>query len=514
MPCVLFATQRKYLGTFVKSPFKRWTKVSSICCEHERLRYHTDAMVAYDKFLETTQNPEESISAKIETKRQETVRRNRKIIESIAKTVHFCGRQGIALRGHRDDSTAEEDSTKGNFLALLKFRIDAGDEALRSHLVKCAGNARYSSKTIQNELINVIGNYIRESLLREIKEAKYFSILCDEVTDSANLEQLSLVVRFVDKECDIREEFLDFESAERITGAVISNLILAKLQQWGLDLLNCRGQGYDGASNMSSQARGVQGLIASRNPKAVYVHCNSHVLNLVIVKACSLPSVRNMSGTVTEIANFFNYSPKRQKCLQKVISIDQPDSQKTKIRDLCRTRWVERHIAYETFILLFPVVVKTLEVILHEEEHQQYGTETPWNWDRDTLSKASSYYHAICSFQFIVSLVVTMKTLAIIKPISVKLQKKSNDIIQAYKMISRTEEELRDARDNAEQVFKEWYAYALQIGEETGVEPAVPRTVARQRHRENLPYDTTEEYFRRTVFIPFIDHIIQEMSSR
>ena len=117
------------------------------------------------------------------------------------------------------------------------------------------------------------------------------------------------------------------------------------------------------------------------------------------------------------------------------------------------------------------MVVKTLEVILHEEEHQQYGTETPWNWDRDTLSKESSYYYAICSFQFIVSLVVFMKTLAIIKLVSVKLQK-SNDIIQAYKMISRTEE-LQDARENAEQVFKEWYAYALQIGEETGVEPAV-----------------------------------------
>ena len=197
-------------------------------------------------------------------------------------------------------------------MALLKFRVDAGDEVVKSHLVKCAGNARYSGKTIENELINVIGNYIRESLLREIKEAKYFSILCDEVTDSANLEQLSLVVRFVDKECDIREEFLDFESAERITGAVISNLILAKLQQWGLDLLNCRGQGYDGASNMSSQARGVQGLIARRNPKAVYVHCNSHVLNLVLVKACTLPSVRNMSGTVPEIPNFFNYSPEAE----------------------------------------------------------------------------------------------------------------------------------------------------------------------------------------------------------
>ena len=146
----------------------------------------------------------------------------------------------------------------------------------------------------------------------------------------------------------IREEFLDFRCTDRITGQVISSLILEKLEQWGLDISNCRGQGYDGASNMSAQAWGVQSLIAQKNPKTLYVHCNSHVLNLVIVKACSLPSVRNMAGTITEISQFFNYSPKRQRCLEKVISVDQLDSQRTKICDLCRTRWVKRREAYET----------------------------------------------------------------------------------------------------------------------------------------------------------------------
>ncbi|CAH3192878.1 unnamed protein product [Porites evermanni] len=52
--------------------------------------------------------------------------------------------------------------------------------------------------------------------------------------------------------------------------------------------------------------------------------------------------------------------------MEKVISVDQPDSQRTKIRDLCRTRWVERHEAYETFTLLLPSIVKTFEVILDE----------------------------------------------------------------------------------------------------------------------------------------------------
>ena len=65
----------------------------------------------------------------------------------------------------------------------------------------------------------------------------------------------------------IREEFLDFQSTERITGEVITQLILGKLEQWGLDISHYRGQDYDSASNMSSQARGIQGLISRKTSK-------------------------------------------------------------------------------------------------------------------------------------------------------------------------------------------------------------------------------------------------------
>lgn len=208
----------------------------------------------------------------------------------------------------------------------MEFHIDTGDEPLKNHCETCHANARYSSKTIQNQVISLIGEYIRESIVQEIKEAKFFSVLCDEVTDNANLEQLAFVLRFVDKDCQSREQFLDSQCTDWRTREVISSLILGKLEQWGLKIDDCRGQGYDGASNMSSQVRGLQGLISQKNPKALSVHCNSHVLNLVIVKACSLTKIGNMAGTITEIANFFNYSPNRQRCLETVISMDQPDS--------------------------------------------------------------------------------------------------------------------------------------------------------------------------------------------
>ena len=139
-------------------------------------------MVAYDNFLSTSRNPQKNIQVQIESERGRTIKRNREIVKSVAKCVHFCGKQCIALRGHRDDSTADQNGNRGNFLALLELRVDSGDEVLKNHLATCRANARYSSKTIQNQLIMLIGDHIRESIIQEIKEAKYFSILCDEVT--------------------------------------------------------------------------------------------------------------------------------------------------------------------------------------------------------------------------------------------------------------------------------------------------------------------------------------------
>ena len=159
LPCVLFAI-RESLGTLVTTPFNRWTKVSKVCGEHEKHRYHIDAMVAYNNFLTTSQNPQKNIQVQIESERGRTIKRNREIVKSVAKCVHFCGKQC-----HRDDSTADQNGNRGNFLALLELRVDSGNEVLKNHLATCSANARYSSKTI------LIGDHIRDSIIQEIKEA-------------------------------------------------------------------------------------------------------------------------------------------------------------------------------------------------------------------------------------------------------------------------------------------------------------------------------------------------------
>ncbi len=65
---------------------------------------------------------------------------------------------------------------------------------LEEHLKTAAANATYTSPTIQDQLISICGEYIRECIIKQTGHQVY-SVITDEVTDSSNLEQLRLVLR-------------------------------------------------------------------------------------------------------------------------------------------------------------------------------------------------------------------------------------------------------------------------------------------------------------------------------
>lgn len=84
-----------------------------------------------------------------------------------------------------------------------------------------------------------------------------------------------------------------------------------------IEVENIRGQDYDGAANMSSDNVGVQRRIREHSPRAVYVHCSGHCLNLVVAHSCSLPVVRNVVDKLKKCSLFFFGSPKREGKIRK-----------------------------------------------------------------------------------------------------------------------------------------------------------------------------------------------------
>jgi len=124
----------------------------------------------------------------------------------------LCGRQNIPLSGQCDNATDIEKVTchsenHGNFIALLKFRVDAGDFILHEHLTTAPKNATYTSFVIQNEVIEILGDQIQQKIITRVKQVRWYTVVADEVTDISNKEQLSLVVQYVDLESlKVRED--------------------------------------------------------------------------------------------------------------------------------------------------------------------------------------------------------------------------------------------------------------------------------------------------------------------
>jgi len=74
-----------------------------------------------------------------------------------------------------------------------------------------------------------------------------------------------------------------FELSEGVTGEAIANDIEKAIKACNLGPASLRGQAYDGASKISGRYKGCAAIIQKKYPHAIYSHCCSHALNLVIV---------------------------------------------------------------------------------------------------------------------------------------------------------------------------------------------------------------------------------------
>ena len=54
----------------------------------------------------------------------------------------------------------------------------------------------------------------------------------------------------------------------------------------------------------------------------------------------------------------------------------------------------------------------------------------------------------------------------------------------------------------------------MSLAAEVNVVPQVPRITGRQCHRDNVEHASAEEYYRRTIIIPFLDNLIQQLQER
>ncbi|CAF3927502.1 unnamed protein product [Rotaria sordida] len=438
--------------------------------------------------------------------------------------------QNIALHGHRDDGNTIIESeaslaNEGNFCALLLYRIQSGDEVLKKHLERCNKNATYISKTTQNQLIDIIGKLILKQVIEEVKQAQFFTILLDETTDIANIEQASLCIRYILND-QIHERFLMFIPVMDRSGAGLADLIITSILDLGLDLAFCVGQGYDDCSAMSGHIKGCQAIIRDKYPHILYVHCASHSFNLAISDSCEIRSIQNTIGTIKEIYNFIRSLSVRSEIFERLAreinkkrvivlsennetssiqSLENSTSEvrytKVKLVNVCATRWVERHIAVETFNCLFPVVVELLTNLMKSK-------------DKESSIRSNLFYGAISSSEFLCSLPMLNKLLSFTVNVARSLQNNKIDLMNCISNIEDILQVMQMMRNEPDEEYNYLFQEAQDLGKYTETVIEMPRITKRQINRDNIPASSAYDYFKLNIFIPLLDHFLVAIKDR
>ncbi|KAL4126233.1 hypothetical protein QTP88_010459 [Uroleucon formosanum] len=480
------------LHTLVIKPMDSFKKVLETLNNHAKHEYHKLALEKADYFLNTASSKEPEIINKLNIDRAKKINENRGNLIHIIDCILVCGRQEIALRGHRDFGAIsfddEPEMNEGNFRAILKFKAKDIDH-LKNFLSSNYRN-KYISPSIQNDIISTCGDVILKKVVKEVNESGYFSVLADETTDISVVEQLTICVRYLvgsGKEKNVHESFLKFTEVASLIGENLASAIF---------------NGYDGASNMSGHIKGVRTIIRNKYPKALYVHCVAHTLNLAVSSACNIQPVRNCLGTIEKMYCFFN-SPKRHQVILKAISESDLDPKVKTLKRLCATRWIQRYDAINDFVELFPYVVVSLEKI------------SEWN---DLSSVDANILLKSMDSKFLISLQVIKVLFSYGLPLCKQLQQIKIDLREAVELASDNVKVLKNLRENIEVEFRKMFENA-KYGDFLDITISVDRLNKRQKHRDNPLTNENgsldpEVYYRVTICIPFIDSFITQLSDR
>ena len=137
------------------------------------------------------------------------------------------------------------------------------------------------------------------------------------------------------------------------------------------------------------------------------------------------------------------------------------------------------------------------------------------NWNSKSMTEANGLLRAISSDKFIAAFQTNLHFSGYTKALSCLLQGSTQDILTAYKEVETVKDVFKGIREDSEKEFEDVYGSMCKMVKlHDRDELSIPRRCSRQTLRSNVEADTAQAYWRCSVFIPFLDHLLSELSSR
>lgn len=95
---------------------------------------------------------------------------------------------------------------------------------------------------------------------------QWYTLMVDETTDLSNIEQMVVCLRRVTDDLAVHEEVIGLYSLESTSANAIVSTVKDVLLRMNMKLTDCRGQCYDGASNIHDQVLPQKSLLRNLRP--------------------------------------------------------------------------------------------------------------------------------------------------------------------------------------------------------------------------------------------------------
>ncbi|XP_050280585.1 uncharacterized protein LOC126721578 [Quercus robur] len=198
------------------------------------------------KYCDDLLNESVHIDKVMNVQSSEQILNNQLWVKTSIDIVQWLAFQGRPFSGH--DETPES-KNRGNFLEMIITLASYNDKDEQVVLENSSKSAKYTSPTIQKEILHVIASKVWSKIREDIGDSKFCSIV-DESRDESKIEQMALVLRFANNEGFIQEHFFYLSHVKDTAALTLKNEIYAILSCHYFDIQNICGQGYGGASNM------------------------------------------------------------------------------------------------------------------------------------------------------------------------------------------------------------------------------------------------------------------------